>query len=534
MEKNQGINKTVVSFLGKKVLFNLPVYFFLLTFLFTPFLHLLFNAHWQHIAAFGCFDECANYVSGYFMLKGRKLYEGVWYNHQMLMPHISYLIQKAFQPESIYKLLQYHRLFIFFFGIMIDLLLMYRLGWIGVGFTILFELTRFYFMGSFFIGESLIVYLLTYVFAVVFFALAGRPIKRLDSILVPIFCWMAIFLREPYVLVALFLFGVFCFLVKGIQRRIALSLFGVLTAGILFTTSLPDYFQQVFLLNFKDVFQAEVSSSKLMGVGILYVFFYPLFILFTGHWTLMREILIGIDVVFLVGSVLLLTKTSKKKLFLLVFITLGLANLRFVPPGKMYYEAFHSNVWYGLFIMATLAFLWVVFSVKQYRKLAYLLVILYIGVCAYAFFSPRAFHFDKIDRIGDYKFNFDKNYAFGEVVKKLAGPKDTLFVEHFDELIYWQSGLDSPARYPMAPQQPEYEASHIQMFRENPPTFYYYGCSGKQRTSPHLPAFIKNNYQQMYYAEGLSCFYILKEKMEQIPSSEWESLRSFRISPQPS
>src|SRR3989344_9397687 len=76
----------------------------------------LYQLYIPRIAAFGCFDDCFNYMGGYFILNGKQLYSQIFFNHQPLMAYISYLIQLFTQPTNIFELLLRHRQFVLLFS----------------------------------------------------------------------------------------------------------------------------------------------------------------------------------------------------------------------------------------------------------------------------------------------------------------------------------------------------------------------------------------------------------------------------------
>lgn len=493
----------------------------------------LYKVYNEHFAAFGCFDECFNYVSGYFMLKGRALYSQIYFNHQMLMAYISALLQNLFHPQSIYFLVLEHRLFIFFFGVIMDILLIARFGLPAMGFAVVFETTKFYFMGSLFLAESLLVYPLVYLFAVAWQKLLKKKVFAFDYILAALSAWFIIFLREPITLVAIFLYGVIIFCKDTIKLRlISFLVFILFTAITLLSVPFLDYLKQVWIYNAQTVFLTEVNSQSIVGIGVIKVFLYPLFILLNGKWGFVREILIGIDILFIISLIIFVIKGKKIKITIFLLVSLGFANFRVVSPGTTFYEAFHMLSWYALFTFITFMLLKEAFLLQTKKLLKYGLIVMALLISCYPLVSTKSFIWEKVDREREFRLSFDTYYIYGEAIKHLAKSTDSLYIEGWNELIYWQANLQSAYRYGRSLGYgiaPEFINARTDMFMNNPPDFYYSLCSGKTRYFGFLPTSQIKNYVELIYVNKPSCLFIKKSKLSQITTKQWENLNVLRF-----
>lgn len=500
--------------------------------IFAFFSLILYKAYIVHFASFGCFDECFNYVGGYFVLKGRALYSEIFFNHQMLMAYMSSLIQALLKPNSIYYLVLQHRMFVFVFGLAMDLLIMWRFGLAGALFAFLFEATKFYLMGSLFLAESVLVYPLVYIFGLAWQKLIGNKLSLFDYVFSGLVVWFIIFLREPMFLVALFLL-----VLVNLDKRLSkvnffsLGTFSILTLVTLLTTSLPDYIYQVITLNSKTGFASEVSAYGNGFFGILNIFFYPFVILFNGQRTFFREILVGIDIIFFLSLAVLFFKSKKKSIVFILILILGLANLRVVSPGLMFYGAFHMLPWYGLFIMATFLLLQYIYTIKKLHMFSKLLLLGAVVLILYSAFSPKAFLHENIDRNKDFELNFDRYYIYGQAITYLAKPQDTLFLDGWDDLIYWQAGRDSSYKYVIYKGiDGSFIAERMRMFRENPPDFYYSVHENGMHPFGFLPEFIASDYVELAHTGIPSGLYINKSKLPEITKEQWEKISVLKFS----
>jgi len=89
-------------------LFFLFILGFLYIFLYQIFL--------PRINAFGCFDDCFNFLAGYFLSLKKVLYSQIFFNHAPIPAFLSYAIQETTKPINIYDLVLKHRLTLFFFS----------------------------------------------------------------------------------------------------------------------------------------------------------------------------------------------------------------------------------------------------------------------------------------------------------------------------------------------------------------------------------------------------------------------------------
>lgn len=491
----------------------------------------LYKKYVERFAAFGCFDECFNYVAGYFILEGRALYSEIFFNHQPLMAYISALLQGLLHPQGIYNLVLQHRMFMFFFGLLMDIILIIRFGWPAVGFISIFETTKFYYMGSLFLGESVLVYPLVYMLGLAWDNVLGKRLHFSDYILAAVFAWFVIFLREPLVLAALFLYILIVFYRPIIPKIRIFSgvIFILLFSTTLLLTSIPDYIIQVIYMNAKSIFLSEVQGIGISG--LLKIIFYPVVILTEGKISFTREILVALSIIFLTSMGLFLLRSKNIQAVVILIIILGLANLRLVPPGTMFYESFHMLPWYGLFIAAIFFLLQSVYSYKKNKKIKYILVFFSIATVVYSVLSPKSFLNESIDKDKEFK-NFDRPYIYGEAIKQLSNPTDTLYLE-WDDLIYWQAKLAPSYRYVMFPGSeevfPKFSEERINMFKTNPPDFYYSFCDKGINFFGAIPEFASSEYIELLYVDSPSCLHIKKSKLREITHEQLDKVSVLRF-----
>src|SRR5579872_1615155 len=137
MKKLQPHLKVLDSFQRIKnyqITLSLIILLFLISFYF-----LLYKLYMPHINSFGCFDECMNYLGGYFLVQGRSLYSQIFFNHQPLMAYMSWLVLKLFHPTTMFEILTRYKQFLLLFSLIANFFIIKRFRWAGVSFVIVFE-----------------------------------------------------------------------------------------------------------------------------------------------------------------------------------------------------------------------------------------------------------------------------------------------------------------------------------------------------------------------------------------------------------
>lgn len=496
--------------------------------LLAPFFIFIFKAYFNKIAAFGCFDDCFNFSAAYFMTRGKTLYSQIFFNHQPLMASLSFLLQSLTHPPTLYKLILYHRLFVICFSLLLDIFLILRFSWPGIGFVLFYETTKYYIFGDRFLAEGLIVYPLVYLFALVFYRLQKRAIFSGEIILSAVSVWFIIFCREPYIPVAIFLYVLLLWNKKFSRARI-ISFFVFILFSFFTLLSLPlsDYIFNVVDNNLQTVVRFEASANKMGWLGFLKGFFYPFHLFLGEKWNLFKIILDGLDAVFLILISYFLFRLKKIKQIMIILLVLGLSNIRVVPSGQMFYASFHMIPWYGLLIMTVFLLL------REFRRfnkrLFYGLAVFIIGLFGFALFSPRAFFYEKVNKDTEFTVNYAQYFVNGEVVRILADPGDTLFVDGWDELISWQAKLDSPYQYSLytsfMPYINKYTEARTKMFHNSPPDFYYGNCPKEAASSGILPDYRLKEYRQFYFAGKPTCLHLKKTKASTISKNRWEKVK---------
>lgn len=486
-----------------------------------PLWIVLRSVYRDRLGAFGCFDDCFNIAGGYFIGLGKRLYSDFFFNHQPIPAYISWAIQTIYQPQSIYELIYRHRMALIYFFMIADALLVLRFGFAGFAFAMLYETTKGYLFGERFLAESMIVYPMVYLWGIIMSLTNRQKLHWVELILTAGAAWFIVFSREPYVPLGLLLFGIVVWK-AGRGRNVALILFGLLAAGTILFHTPSDYWWNVVVANAQSVAGAEIQANNLAGVGILSIFTYPVSVFWGGIWNHFRMIEAGVSAL-LLGFLGWLAYRRQWIMVAMMVIVLGLGNIRQVTPGTLYYGAFHHLVWYGLAIGMLVFFL----KRNLLAWLAYSVILLFAVV------SVQSYLHEKVDRAAEFGIGYSHYSTQGEIIRRLSSPKHTMFVEEWDELIYWQAKRPSAFRYIWWSSTlaliPKYRDAKAAMWENSPPDFYVGLCGREDGTKTSLPEIVADQYLRLTQNGKPACLFIRQEIARTIPAERWNSAKDFSV-----
>ena len=473
---------------------------------------------YNRLGVFGCGDECINYTAAHFLTIGKSLYTEVFFNRQPLMAIASVVVQWVTNPTSLYSLVLYHRVAITIYALVMGVVLILRFRIPALLFLMLYEGTKFYMYGYQFIGEAVIVYPLAYTTAAVWHVLQGKRVWNTDWYLVPLFAAVVFWTREPYIPAAFVVLGIFVWALRK-NTRVYTSVFLSLILCIAPYLVIPihEYIRQVIEVN------AKVASSVWNIQSILLSFGYPLAVFISGKQSYFRMIEIGIMVFIGLGIYLGKRTVQQCMSVLIMFGILGFAAIRSVPPGTMYFEAFHMLPWYG---MACMFCALVVDSISLHRNKAIMLTGFILFV-VWAFAAPSAFVWEKVDKLTEFESQYAKYSHYSSAIKILTTPSQKIFLDMWDDVIYWESDRDSAYPYslyiPVAAGVSPYKEARTAMFTDNPPAVYY-SCPQLQSAYNSLPQNIESQYTQLLASDKPSCLYVYNLVLVALPAVQREAL----------
>lgn len=483
----------------------------------------LYKLYIPRINAFGCFDDCFNIVGGYFILEGKTLYKDLFFNHQPGMALISAIIQAATHPDSIPELVLRHRQVIFLISFLATLVITLRFGLFFVVFSVLYELTKFYVFGDRFLAEGIVGYFLIYQLGATLEKILFKKTYKVDLILIPLFTWAVIFLREPFILVTIVLLISYFVtkpkLSKNHARIYALT-FAIPTLITILSLYLPGYYFDMVTVN--KIILASEAQGQPLHIRMLKSLLYPLYLLFGSEsWNYFRTITAGFSAILIATSIAFLKMYKKPIIFLFLMGILSLSNLRPPSANQTFYESFHIAPWYALLIFSIIFLVKIIYLKSKKVALSFAVVILLFGV--YIISDLRYFGYEKTDLQNEFFTNYSTVMGRGTIIRDLSDNKSTLFLDDYDDLVYFEAKLTPSYKYSwytsFMNQVPQYIEAREEMFRKYPPDFYYGDCKGGQGV---LPSYIKNNYLEVYEGKNVTCIHVSKKRIEEFSEKQKE------------
>ncbi len=488
---------------------------------------LLYKIYIPRVNAFGCFDDCFNFLGGYFLNQGKEIFTDFFYNHQPGMAYVSAFIQWLTKPDSIPELVLRHRQFIFGICLLSTLVLFLRFKTPIILTTLLYEPFKFYVFGDRFLAESILGYLLIYMVGVFIQAYSGK-FKKYDLVVFPLLSSFIIFLREPFIPVSLLLMGAYLVLLIRTKRNfIPTLLFFIAPLTLHLTYNFADYYLNLVTVN--KLVIAPQATGITPFVDIMRSAFYPIYlILAPSHFSFIRVILAFYSLVFIGLFTFFSLRQKKVSLTLLILFTLFLINLRPVGPNQAFFEAFHIAPWFLLICFLVSYFLASLIGFSKKYGLVILSVIVIFVV--YNLTNNQYFAHDKIDTSGEFFTNYSHVMDIGTTVRNLASNGDTLFVDGYDDLIIWEAKLDTSYKYSWytsyMPKVDLYKLERDNMLLKSPPDFYYGTCmSVLKKQTDTVSLFLSNNFVQLSPKNESSCILISKNKMNSLTPDKIEKLR---------
>ncbi|MEK9178764.1 MAG: hypothetical protein AAB801_03220 [Patescibacteria group bacterium] len=435
------------------------------------------------------------------------------------MPYISFFVQNFSDPINIFELILRHRQALLVFSFLFNAFLILRFRLSGFMFVLFYEFSKFYIFGDRFLAESFIVYPIVYMTGILILKFHGREIHPAEYYLTALLSWFVIFMREPYTLLALALFAMIHIPTpKKIAIR-SLAILAFLSLITIFQTPIGEYYFNVVTVNKETTLSLELSQTSFFEGGFLRSFFYPIYVFIEGEWNIFRVYLLSITLSFLIAFSYYSVKIRNFKLFAGLLIVLFLANLRFIVPGKVFFEAYRLIPWFGIITISTFLAL----SLIKRKSISYVLYLFLILTFLNFIFSNKSYLRDEIDQHFLLLTNFSREMGIGQTVKDLSKRNDTYFADGFLELSIWQSGLLSPYKYQwyqsVMPHFEKYKIARMEMFKKSLPDFYFGSC---EKGFPTMPDFAQDNYVRLESFDKPSCIFVHKNKLSDITSEQWK------------
>lgn len=449
---------------------------FLSIFLILIFFLVFWKAYTNQAFSLHFVDEEENFIQAKYILQGEILYSDLFSNHQPLTYFLSAGVQTITDPNSIFLLIKRHREGVIIWAFLWWMILALRFGFLILPLMILYELSKIYLLGNLFLAETFSTYPLVYL---VLSVLKKRP----STSLLELFCQglligLIIFLLAPLWPLTLFLFGLIVVNQKMAKLKSGLIVFSGIVVVILALSkfiSWPGYFYQAIYTNLK-YFYPIATAGEPMILNLFRSFLAPVISYFPDSYHSPILWIIRIVSAVLIFNVIFLIRKQQYYYAVVIFLILGLSNIRFVMPGSQYYQGFHLLPWYILLI-TTAVFTWFVLFKSSFKIIRMFLAFLWMGIFAVVITFANGSLFTKKDIDNEFFINYSTQFSMGEAVKIMKNPGDTLFVAPDEWLVYWQADIKHASKtlgfYAWQYTVPYINSDVHNLFQTSPPVFFY-------------------------------------------------------------
>lgn len=291
-----------------------------------------------------------------------------------------------------------------------------------------------------------------------------------------------------------------------------------------------EFIYQLVTLNSSTSLSSDLTGKQLFGQGFFLIFFYPLYIIFEHAPDLVWQFLTKVSVIF---CIILIYLYLKKKLHLrqvlFILAILFLTNLRYSEPHFVFYGTFHIIPWYGLFLFVNF------FLLEKVRNINKTLGIIGFTVIFLSLFllvsDKKYFAYETSDPHQVYLTQFGPIQQAGSAFRELSNPGDKLFVDGFDDLVYWEAKMFSDYPYSWFTSNMQffdkYLNARLKMFSNKPPEFYYGNCPAELNPTRVLPEQFKNDYVGLTSQGKPTCIHIHAKKLPQITDEQWKKAQEW-------
>src|SRR3989344_5025879 len=478
-------------------------------------------------------DEQDTFATAQWVLKGKVLHKDVYYQHQPIPTLTSAIVQKITKPNSIFLLIKRHREFIFLFSATTFLILTLKYGYIAVVMAIFWELTKSVFLGNLFLAEAIVIPLLQFlvIFTLRLADSQKKQVGKVELFLVILGLIFIFFTSLPlWFFIGVCSSVIFFNLTKKLKSWfivISLSLFLITFLLLLKVISLPYYLHDTIYITYKLVIPTK-SAVPILDQLSNVVFFPFKALTFPNHnfYLILKVISLGY-----ISTLLILIYARKYKFTALSFLLLATMNGQAIPFEPVL-NVFHLAPMYAVLLWLTIIQIDKVTSLFKFNTYKMVLGLAFFGLLA-TFITPHGYKelTLQVNRYDQWYQYYSKDFDYGETIRLLSEPDDSLLVIPSGPLIYWQSDL--------LPATPFFNSYNYMWnskslterakssFIISQPEFVIYNYNDE---TCKVYCDLIDQYTQIYSGEGPSGLYIHREKLPEITDKQWVSVKRYGFS----
>lgn len=484
----------------------------------------LFRGYENKIYSVNFVDKEDNMTIGKYLASGQKLYSDIFTNHQPVPYIMSAFLQKITHPTSIAQLVKRHREFVLLWSFLWSAFFIYRFGAYMMVFIVPFEMTKLFMFGNLFLAEVFVVYPSVYLLALI--CSQSKKFSRIEYLFLGAVLSFIFFSLSPLVPFVAGYLLIWAWKIRPNRYEVLFLIAGIISIFLVMVSmaDMGNYYRDSIFTNTNYYIP---TGGKAVGEISLSGFVTPLIYLLSPPTDSDHINLIKIDSIILLLNLFLLFLARKRILVVLIFILIGLANLRTYEIATP--QLFHLLPWYSLLLFGAgyttirLISIWKNIGIK-------LLFGIFIAVILFSNFLPtKDFFLKESNRESDAYIHFSIPFDYGEAVRIMKGKNDTMFAVYNASLAYWQAGI-SPATpfvfyYPWMQDVPFIGTKVEEKFENSPPEFIIYQYFNKVRLDSYL-----KNYKRISKDSRPTDLYILDKKYYALTDQQYKDLAYYHYS----
>ena len=463
-------------------------------------------------------DEEDNFLLGKLLLNGEKIYSQLFAHHQPLGYVLSATVQFVTHPDNLVSLVNRHREFLWLWSGFWTGLAVVIFGWPALIFSLAYEFPKRFLFGDEFLSESLAAYPLIFL---LLFCLEGQRLNTKGKAILIGLAWgiVALLLMPLWPALAFLMVAIFVLLFKNKKIREFLPYifsggFAIVLVVLPFI-DLDKYLYDFFYIN--SAYYIPFATSPGEGTSLM-GFLAPITAFIAPGAN--NEMLWVIRIFSAVLGVNLIYLLYKRRLWqvIFIFVSLGLINLRYTAPGKVFYNGFHTLPWFACLTLVISYLSW-----KQWK-------VIMVVIVATSFFLPKSEVLRRSNPARDFHVNYSQSFDVAQAINAIGNPSDTIFAAPGDWLVYWQSRPKHASfmlnYYGWMPRVPALKNEVETMFDTRLPTFFY--CNEDCRTMGLEPRL--NSYTELFRDGIQTGLFIQPKSLESLSSDQKQKLKFFRFS----
>lgn len=489
-----------------------------------------YSAFTRQTQSFRFGDESEHLTPAWMILKtNKKLYRDLSTNHQPIPVFTSLVFLKVVQYQNVFMFVERLRQFMLFTSLLGALVLVARLGWVGLIASLLIETSKFYFLGYHLLAESLVIYPIMILIGILFrhlFLTSNQVVKEVNVLENIIFglsiVWVAFSLLPAWPFLLLSTVAYLSFQKKSTRLLTTLVMLFI-TLAIFSVISPYGWFKDTIVNNFKFFIPYE-SEVKSFHSWIL-IAVYPLR-QFLNLGSAVGFYIAALIIVLLAALFVLLVKAENKLSFLLkvvfLYILVILLNVRVTEVDVGFYTAFHVLPQVAVLTILSVLFSKLAISNIWHKSHKYLFSVLFAAIVVTLLISNTRWWQEKKDKMNEHFIQYGEIQSLGSALNALKLNGDNLLAGPLEGLMNISSDI------PLAGRQTAYlgwiwrsetfRDEFHNMMRDTPPTFIYFPAPPAE-----LQSYLINYYTRFLRKDGgKTDTYIFTSEITRRSTNQWK------------